>query len=230
MSTQEAVKSALYRLSFGENVVLLKIDQSNKAVRWLLRLSLLVSCASQLGSPTVRAEELLEAQDAFDRGEFVTALNLFDALAEGGDAQAQYQLGMMYEQGLGTDQDIRIAARWYTQAAEQRSPEGLTALSALHLKGAGVIQNFKESLRLNEQAAALGYAPAQYKLGVAYATGVGTFRDPVKAHMWFNIASASGYPNAMESRERSASAMAEAEVTRAQARAKTCVERNFSSC
>ena len=122
MSTQEAVKSALYRLSFGENVVLLKIDQSNKAVRWLLRLSLLVSCASQLGSPTVRAEELLEAQDAFDRGEFVTALNLFDALAEGGDAQAQYQLGMMYEQGLGTDQDIRIAARWYTQAAEQRSP------------------------------------------------------------------------------------------------------------
>ena len=97
MSTQEAVKSALYRLSFGENVVLLKIDQSNKAVRWLLRLSLLVSCASQLGSPTVRAEELIEAQDAFDRGEFVTALNLFDALAEGGDAQAQYRLGMMYE-------------------------------------------------------------------------------------------------------------------------------------
>lgn len=214
----------------GENVVLLKIDQSNKAVRWLLRLSLLVSCASQLGSPTVRAEELIEAQDAFDRGEFVTALDLFEALAEGGDAQAQYRLGVMHEQGLGTDQDNKIAARWYTLAAEQRAPEGLAALSALHLKGAGVIQNYKESLRLNQQAAALGYAPAQYNLGIAYATGVGTFRDPVKAHMWFNIASANGYPNAMESRERLASGMAEAEVTRAQARAKTCVDRNFSNC
>ena len=53
--------------------------------------------------------------------------NLFDALAEGGDAQAQYQLGVMYEQGLGTDPDNKIAARWYTQAAEQRSPEGLAA-------------------------------------------------------------------------------------------------------
>ena len=67
----------------GENVVLLKIDQSNKAARWLLRLSLLVSCASQLASPTLRAEELFAAQDAFDRGEFVTALDLFEALAEG---------------------------------------------------------------------------------------------------------------------------------------------------
>jgi len=76
----------------------------------------------------------------------------------------------------------------------------------------------------------LVYAPAQYNLGVAYANGVGTFRDPVRAHMWFNIASANGYPNAMESRERLASGMAEAEVTRAQARAKTCVDQDFSNC
>ena len=93
----------------------------------------------------LQAEGLLEAGDAFDRGEFVTALDLYDALAEGGNAQAQYRLGVMYEQGLGTDPDHKIAARWYTEAAEQQSPEGLAALSALHLKGAGVIQNFKES-------------------------------------------------------------------------------------
>jgi TPR repeat protein len=98
------------------------------------------------------------------------------------------------------------------------------------LKWAGVIQNFKESVRLNQQAAALGYAPAQYSLGVAYANGVGTFRDPVKAHMWFNIASARGYPNAMQSRERIASSMGEAAVARAQDKAKTCIDRDFSNC
>ena len=213
-----------------ENAVLLKINHPNKPDCRLTCVSLLLGLLLQLSAPMLQAEGLLEAGDAFDRGEFVTALDLYDALAEGGDAQAQYRLGVMYEQGLGTDSDHKIAARWYTEAAEQQSPKGLAALSTLHLKGAGVIQNFKESVRLSQQAASLGYAPAQYNLGVAYANGVGTFRDPVRAHMWFNIASANGYPNAMESRERLASGMAEAEVTRAQARAKTCVDQDFSNC
>lgn len=213
-----------------ENVVLLKTKHRNKLAPWPLGLSLLLGWAIQWYSPMLQAEGLLEASDAFDRGEFVTALELYDVLAQDGDARAQYRLGMMYEQGLGTDPDTKIAANWYAQAAEQESPEGLAALSALHLKGAGVIQNFKESIRLNQQAAALGYAPAQYGLGVAYANGVGTFRDPVKAHMWFNIASASGYPNAMQSRERIASSMGEAAVARAQDKAKTCIDRDFSNC
>lgn len=45
-------------------------------------------------SPMLQAEDLLEASDAFDRGEFGTALDLYDALAEGGNAEAQYRLGL----------------------------------------------------------------------------------------------------------------------------------------
>ncbi len=41
------------------------------------------------------------------------------SLAEKGDARAQYYLGEMHEQGLGTEQNIAEAFKWYAKAAEQ---------------------------------------------------------------------------------------------------------------
>lgn len=176
------------------------------------------------------AQDLLEANDAFDRGEFVTAMEVYEDLAANGEAEAQYRLGLIYEQGLGTDVDFRAASNWYQQAAAQQSLPALAALSQLYLTGQGVIQDFKESLRLNEQAAQQGYAPSQHNLGVAHANGVGTFRDPIKAHMWFNLASANGYPAAASSRQRLASSMAQGEVLRAQDRAKQCMRKQYTNC
>ena len=188
------------------------------------------SCLTLFLCSGVRAEGLAEADEAFDRGEFVTALELYEALANQQEPAATYRLGLMYEQGLGTDPDPMVAASWYQKAQALESPEAIGALADLHLKGVGVIQDFKEALRLNISAAEAGYAPAQYNLAVAYANGVGTFRDPVKAHMWFNIAAASGYTNAAQSRDSLASVMAEAEVTRAQQRAKACMDLNLLGC
>ena len=196
----------------------------SRVYAWLLCcLTLLLGCG-------VRAEDLAEADEAFDRGEFVTALELYEALAEQQDPAATYRLGLMYEQGLGTDADPATAASWYQKALALDSPEAIGALADLHLRGIGVIQNFKESLRLNISAAEAGYAPAQYNLAVAYANGVGTYRDPVKAHMWFNIAAASGYANAAQSRDSLAAVMAEGEITRAQQRAKACLDSNLLGC
>lgn len=41
------------------------------------------------------------------------------SLATKGDARAQYYLGEMYEQGLGTGQNLDEAFKWYAKAAEQ---------------------------------------------------------------------------------------------------------------
>lgn len=41
------------------------------------------------------------------------------AMAEKGDSRAQYYLGEMHEQGLGTRQNIDEAFKWYAKAAEQ---------------------------------------------------------------------------------------------------------------
>ena len=176
----------------------------------------LLCCLTLFLCSGVRAEGLAEADEAFDRGEFVTALELYEALANQQEPAATYRLGLMYEQGLGTDPDPMVAASWYQKAQALESPEAIGALADLHLKGVGVIQDFKEALRLNISAAEAGYAPAQYNLAVAYANGVGTFRDPVKAHMWFNIASANGVSHAAEGRDQLAEMMSREDVDRAQ--------------
>lgn len=43
-------------------------------------------------------------------------------MAEQGNTRAQYYLGEMHEQGLGTKQDVDEAFKWYAKAAEQGDP------------------------------------------------------------------------------------------------------------
>lgn len=44
------------------------------------------------------------------------------SLAEKGSSRAQYYLGEMHEQGLGTRQDADEAFKWYVKAADQGDP------------------------------------------------------------------------------------------------------------
>jgi TPR repeat protein len=56
---------------------------------------------------------------AYERGDYNTALNHLQPLAEQGDAEAQHYLGWMYEYGAGVVQDDVTAVKCYTKAAEQ---------------------------------------------------------------------------------------------------------------
>ncbi len=50
-------------------------------------------------------------------------------LAQKGDARAQYYLGEMHEQGLGTKQNANEAFKWYAKAAEGGDPMAKRKLS-----------------------------------------------------------------------------------------------------
>ncbi len=60
-----------------------------------------------------------EGLDAFDHGDYETALKEWRPLADQGFASAQFNLGLMYAKGLGVPQDYVQAYRWYTLAAGQ---------------------------------------------------------------------------------------------------------------
>ena len=51
--------------------------------------------------------------------DYAEARRLLTPVAEAGDAEAQYQLGVMFESGRGVARDYRQAAEWYRRAAEQ---------------------------------------------------------------------------------------------------------------
>ncbi|HIJ92135.1 MAG TPA: sel1 repeat family protein, partial [Rhodospirillaceae bacterium] len=56
---------------------------------------------------------------AYQRGDYVAALREWRPLAERGNARAQSNLGVMYENGRGVAQDYAQAVRWYRKAAGQ---------------------------------------------------------------------------------------------------------------
>jgi TPR repeat protein len=58
-------------------------------------------------------------EDAYDRGDYATALNEWRPLAEQGDPSAQFRLGSLHENGDGVPRDFAKARQWYETAAAQ---------------------------------------------------------------------------------------------------------------
>jgi TPR repeat protein len=58
-----------------------------------------------------------------------------------GNANAQYNLGLMYRKGLGVPQDNMTAVKWYRLAAEQGYAIAQYNLGTMYGLGQGVIQD-----------------------------------------------------------------------------------------
>ncbi len=57
--------------------------------------------------------------EAYQRGDYATALREWKPLAEQGQASAQYNLGLMYANGEGVPEDDVYAYMWWNLAAAQ---------------------------------------------------------------------------------------------------------------
>ena len=111
-----------------------------------------------------------EGTEAFERGDNLTALKEFQALAENNDARGQYGLGVMHDMGQGVPENQKEAAKWYQLAAEQGHVDAQNNLGVMYENGEGVGRNYEEAMRWYLKAAESGN------------------RDAAKAFMWFHIA------------------------------------------
>ena len=72
---------------------------------------------------------------------YETAVKWYTLAAEQGTAFAQYNLGLMYNNGQGVPQDYETAVKWYTLAAEQGNASAQSNLGTMYALGTGVIQD-----------------------------------------------------------------------------------------
>lgn len=154
--------------------------------------------------------------EAYLRGDFAVALREWKPLAELGHADAQHNLGFMYDLGKGVPENNAEAVKWYSKAAEQDHPEAQWNLGVMFADGEGVPENEVEAVRWFRRAAEQGYTAAQTSLGFMYAIGKGLPQDDVQAHAWFNIAAAQGDPHAEKMKDQIADSMSLQGLTRAQ--------------
>ena len=92
-------------------------------------------------------------------------------LAEQGDAEAQFCMGVRYTNGRGVEQDDEEAVKWYRKAAEQGNASAQCNLGWCYDNGEGVEQDYEEAAKWYRKAAEQGNASAQYNLGVRYTNG-----------------------------------------------------------
>lgn len=89
---------------------------------------------------------------AHDRATLKSSLAVWMEKAKGGDAQAQYYIGQIYEKGMDGAPDFQAAAEWYRKSAAAGSNEAKLSLAAMLESGRGVSADPKAAVNLYREA------------------------------------------------------------------------------
>ena len=88
------------------------------------------------------AQDYQKGYDAYQAGDYATALKEFRLLAEQGNALLQTVVGDMHRKGKGVPQNYAGAVKLYRLAAEQGNAEAQNNLAVSYATGKGLIQDY----------------------------------------------------------------------------------------
>ncbi|MES1929906.1 Sel1 domain-containing protein [Salinisphaera dokdonensis CL-ES53] len=117
-------------------------------------------------------------------------------LADNGNANAQYNMGVLYDEGYGVEQDYAKARRWYEKAAAQNYAKAEHNLGIMYQSGHGVEKDSALAAEWFTRAAEHGESAAQNNLAVLYVRGEGVKQDLAEAAKWAAKAAAAGNSSA----------------------------------
>ena len=103
----------------------------------------------------------------------------------------------------------------YRAAAEANDLASFVALGDMFLSGRGVSPDAQTAVSYYTYAAAHGYVPAQYNLGVLYANGKQVPRNLVDAHAWLSLAASQKYEAAVDALQKLKDEMTLSDVDKA---------------
>ena len=121
------------------------------------------------------------------------AIKWIGMAAELGNAEALFNMGVFYMEGMGCDQDMELSAKYFHRAARRRHPEAQFAYGDLLSQGWGVEQDEKRALKWFLDAAENGHVEAMYRLGECYEQGIGTDVNLEAAKKWYDAACNKGH-------------------------------------
>jgi TPR repeat protein len=123
-------------------------------------------------------------------------LDWYHKAAEQGHAGAQFNLGLIYDRGLGVKQDSAQALEWFRKAAGQGNAGAQFNLGVMYARGVGVKQDSAQALDWYHKAAEQGHADAQFNLGLMYQRVLGVNEDQAQAVVWYLKAAKQGHADA----------------------------------
>ncbi|CCK80558.1 tetratricopeptide repeat protein [Desulfobacula toluolica] len=110
--------------------------------------------------------------------------------------KAQYELGILYAQGLGVEKSEEIACSYFKSAAIDGVSKAQYTLGANYIEGKGVEKDAEKGAFWIKKAAEGGHALSQFVLGKLYFKGIGVPQDNEKFVFWIGKAAEQGYSQA----------------------------------
>ncbi len=187
----------------------------------LITFLLLFACSEE--TPSAQIQELIDKAETSDKlAQY--ALGTLYLKGEGGVAQdyqkaarwlklaagqkqadAQYMMGLLYQQGKGVRQDNKKAMEWYLKAAQQNHKDAQFELASMYEAGyeAGELgqPNYNEAKQWYNRSLSLGNGRAAYQLGAMHLNGRGVQQNNIVAHIWFDLSTRLGFDKAAEARD-----------------------------
>ena len=103
------------------------------------------------------SEDLIESgNEAYDKGDYQKAAQLYQKACDSGEAGGCFGLGLLYQSGQGVRQDYQKAAQLYQKACDSGEAVGCFGLGFLYQSGQGVKQNFSTAKQYYGKACDLG--------------------------------------------------------------------------
>ena len=118
--------------------------------------------------------------------------------AQKGNSQAQYHLGVLFNDGKGVTKDYKQAASWYLKAANQGHQKAQLYLGLLFLNGRGVAKDYSQAAQWFTKSAEQGEQKSQYYLGLLYYNGAGVAKDLEHAAHWLELSANQGNAQAQK--------------------------------
>ncbi|MCC2599666.1 tetratricopeptide repeat protein [Sphingobacterium sp. FBM7-1] len=122
--------------------------------------------------------------------------------ANQGNTNAQYNLALKYENGLGVSKSDSEAVKWYRKAADQGYVHAQNNLGVMYRDGKGITKDEAEAVKWYTKAANQGLDIAQNNLGNMYRDGKGVTKSESEAVKWYRKSAAQGNTSAQASMGR----------------------------
>jgi TPR repeat protein len=126
----------------------MKTQRSTSFVVTLLGCLLMTGAASAATAPNLQ-----RGVAAFDKRDYAIALRELNPLAEHGDPQAQYYVGLMHENGWGVKRSYEQAIPFFRKAADQGNAQAQFSLGYFYANGLGVLRDYAQAAKFYRLAA-----------------------------------------------------------------------------
>jgi TPR repeat protein len=179
-----------------------------------------------LFSTVAYAGDFKKGWDAYNSTDYATALSEWQELADTGDTDACYGMGLLYGNGFGVDMNDELALKYYGVAATNGHADAQYSLGIMHQNGWGVPLDEEEGIKWYLLAAEQGVVGAQMALGRMFSMDFTEIYDPVEAYKWFSLAEKLGDYDAKTKVEFLASRMTPEQIAEAEGRVNVWAEAN----